>query len=87
MNANKSNFIFSVEHTDTFGGEANYSWVNRYELEVPSDLSNREISKRAKALCGLTGVPCKREMFGDGFALYPRGYNQVIFVSFEEEIL
>lgn len=23
---------YFVEHTDTFGGEANYSWVNRYKV-------------------------------------------------------
>jgi len=25
-------YLWSVEITDTFGGEANYSWVRRYEL-------------------------------------------------------
>lgn len=24
---------FSVEFTDTFGGEANYAWVKRFEVE------------------------------------------------------
>lgn len=26
---------YNVEYTDTFGGEANYSWVQRYRLTVP----------------------------------------------------
>ena len=26
---------YSVEYTDTFGGEANYSWVKRETIEVP----------------------------------------------------
>ena len=25
--------IIKIEKTDTFGGEANYSWVERYELD------------------------------------------------------
>jgi len=27
---------YNIELTDTFGGEANYSWVRRYSLLVPS---------------------------------------------------
>jgi hypothetical protein len=26
----KNQRLFFIEHTDTFGGEANYSWVTRY---------------------------------------------------------
>lgn len=26
---------WNVEYTDTFGGEANYSWVDRYTITVP----------------------------------------------------
>lgn len=26
---------FNVEYTDTFGGEANYSWVERHVISVP----------------------------------------------------
>jgi hypothetical protein len=28
--------IFNVEITDTFGGEANYSWVKRYQIKAKS---------------------------------------------------
>ena len=27
---------YNVEITDTYGGEANYSWVRRYTFEAPS---------------------------------------------------
>lgn len=33
----KQNFYF-VEITDTFGGEANYSWVHRYKVKASSFL-------------------------------------------------
>lgn len=29
---------FTIEITDTFGGEANYSWVSRYECKAKSML-------------------------------------------------
>ena len=28
---------FKIEITDTFGGEANYSWVRRYEYKAKSE--------------------------------------------------
>ena len=27
--------VYEVEYTDTFGGEANYCWVNRATVEMP----------------------------------------------------
>lgn len=33
--------MYQVEHTDTFGTEANYSWVNRYVIaDIPNDGSD-----------------------------------------------
>ena len=38
--------IFFVEMTDTFGGEANYSWVNRFKVHASSPLGAvRKVSK------------------------------------------
>tara|TARA_Y100001951_G_C11252723_1_gene247466 strand:- start:794 stop:1024 length:231 start_codon:yes stop_codon:yes gene_type:complete len=53
-----------VEITDTFGGEANYSWVNRYEFDTEG-LSDREIIFKARKLLGLTGVKTVRSDLGD----------------------
>ena len=33
-------FTLDVEYTDTFGGEANYCWVDRKQLELPDGLSD-----------------------------------------------
>lgn len=30
-----TNITYNVEHTDTFAGEANYSWVVRKSFEAP----------------------------------------------------
>lgn len=43
---------FEAELTDTFGGEANYSWVQRVTFEAPATASNRSLLRRAKAALG-----------------------------------
>lgn len=92
---------FSYEYTDTFCGEANYSWVKRGNVHVPDlthygyDGSNgytranhaqsREVVRLVKAALGLTDVKCRREEWGDTLALYPRGERSVIFINFVED--
>lgn len=73
----------SVTQTDTFGGEANYAWANRYEFAIHSEASQRNIVRKAKALAGMTGVKADTYDYGDSLTIRPRGYAQVIFVDFE----
>lgn len=75
--------IFELEKTDTFGGEANYSWVDRHtlELDLPEDVSDLKLVKLAKDWAGWTGVKCKRDNIGDTIALYPQGMAQVLFIT------
>jgi hypothetical protein len=46
---------FDVEYTDTFGGEANYSWVRRAQIAMPEEerdtvyTSAATIAKRRRA--------------------------------------
>lgn len=72
-----------VTQTDTFGGEANYSWANRYEFAIHKSASQRNITRKAKALVGMTGVKADTYDYDTGLTIKPRGYNQVIFVDFE----
>lgn len=72
----------TIEHTDTFGGEANYCWAKRWNLN--RNLSDLALVRLAKQLTGLTGHPCRREDWGDTIALYPRGICQVIFIGYAE---
>jgi hypothetical protein len=72
---------FSIEHTDTFGGEANYSWLNRYEIEAPGDISDLDLVRRAKRASGHNGVRCRRVDLGETIALYPCGSCTVIFIT------
>ena len=38
MNTFNTQNIYYVEVTDTFGGESNYSWVNRFKVHAKSSL-------------------------------------------------
>ena len=73
------------EHTDTFGGDANYSWVNRAEFPI-IPATDRMIVRKAKAFAGFTGIPSRVEKYGDTIAIYPRGLCQVCFVTFDYEL-
>lgn len=72
----------TIEHTDTFGGEANYCWAKRWHLN--REMSDLALVRLAKELTGLTGIPCRREDMGDSIALYPRGICQVVFIAYAE---
>ena len=74
----------NLELTDTFGGDANYSWVRRTTVEVPSDVSASTIIRKAKAWAGWTGVRCNTSWFGDYAEVRPRGVCQVMFITSEE---
>lgn len=72
---------FKAEHTDTFGGEANYSWVRRSRFEAPDSITDRELVRLAKRLLGLTGVRCHRETWGETIVLRPVGELTIVFIE------
>lgn len=74
---------FTAEYTDTFGGEANYSWVRRATFDVKTN-SNRAILRKAKALMGLSGVRGTTEDYGDMLRFKPYGSATVLFVTYTE---
>lgn len=92
---------FNYEHTDTFGGDANYCWVNRGSVHVPElthygydgssgydradKAQSREIVRKVKAKLGLTGVRCDREEWGETIVLRPRGLCQIIFIDYADD--
>jgi hypothetical protein len=89
---------YNVEYTDTFAGEANYSWVRRATVTMPelthygydggtnyckaNKAADRQLMRRAKAAMGLTGVRGTKEDMGDTIAFRPYGSCTVMFVSF-----
>ena len=88
---------YDVEYTDTFAGEAYYSWVKCATVTMP-DLTHygydgdtnyakanrvfeRELMKRAKAEMGLTGVRGTVERYGDTMAFRPYRSCTVMFIT------
>lgn len=80
---------FRVEYTDTFGGEANYSWCRRATIEVPQEQANRNaaVTRKAKAALGLTGVPFRKAWdSGDEWRLNEVGACRCMFITFAETL-
>lgn len=91
---------YDVEYTDTFGSEANYSWVRRETVQMPelthygydggtnyvraNRIANRELMKRAKASVGLTGVRGVTTHHGDMSEFRPYGMCTVLFVTYRD---
>lgn len=92
---------YDIELTDTFGGEANYSWVRRETVSMPelthygydgatnytkaNKVYRRELMKAAKAAVGLTGCRGRVENYGDSLTFRPYGLLQVMFVTWRDE--
>lgn len=74
-------FEIDVEYTDTFGGEANYSWVKRETLTLPVGLSDLAIMRRAKSAMGLNGARGRSYSHGDMWEFRPYGCCTVMFAS------
>lgn len=68
------------EYTDTFGGEANYSWVKRLDVDLPADISDIALMRKAKAWAGLSGVRGKSASYGDCMEFRPFGCCTVLFI-------
>jgi len=78
------NLIYTAEFTDTYGGEANYSWVRRATFEAPADISTRALMQRAKKEIGITGTRGRRETWGEIEVFYPAGTCTVLFIEYND---
>jgi hypothetical protein len=76
------------EHTDTFGGEANYSWVRRHTHEFHENADTKEIVRAARKWAGFEHVPCDVHDMGEVIDIRPKDGTvcQVVFVSFGESV-
>lgn len=71
--------LYQYEYTDTFGGEANYCWVNRGMVYATS---LKQAARKARAELGLTGIKGDIKWnLGDDMAWIPRGSCTVLFVE------
>ena len=77
---------FTVEYTDTFGGEANYCWARRAEFTLEADCKVKDVKSFAKDLMGLKGVRGRWEDYGDDLIFRPYGSCTVMFVNYNGEL-
>ena len=72
------------EITDTYGGEANYSWVKRGKIQCKpgEDYSDLAAVRRVKKEISWNRRRCKVENYGDMIVLRPIGFCQVCFINF-----
>lgn len=56
---------WDIEVTDTYGGEANYCWVNRYEITTADDISDLALVRRIKSAAGYSGIRGRTWVAGD----------------------
>lgn len=76
--------VIQYEVTDTYAGEANYSWVKRDTIDTKEgeDFTDLAAIRRVKKAIGWNGCRTKTENIGDTIALYPVGVAQVCFITF-----
>lgn len=75
---------FEITYTDTFGGEANFSWVRREHITVPAHASPARLMRAAKAAVGLTGARGRSYHHGDYAEFRPHGSCTVLFATLSE---
>jgi hypothetical protein len=75
---------WSIEHTDTFGGEANYCWCNRSEIVIPESYNQSWIVRKVKEQLGWTGLRCKIENWGSYVTIRPSGLCQIAFATLKD---
>ena len=77
--------VFCFEMTDTFGGEANYSWVRRCSLSLPDSTTDLSLVRKAKRWAGWAGMRATTTKFGDTIEIRPACMSQVLFITWLED--
>lgn len=71
-----------IEITDTFNGDANYSWVKRSTIDGMENKSDLAIVKAVKKQIGWSGIRCRVERYGDLIRLSPFRDCVTCFITF-----
>ena len=72
---------WDIEVTDTFSGQANYSWVRRGKLRVPDDISDLALVRRIKSVAGYSGIRGQTSVSGGSVEIRFPGRCVVIFAD------
>lgn len=74
----------NIEMTDTFGGDANYSWVKRAKLDLPANCTNRKLLKEIRKAFDLGSCKLRKTMdCGDMIRWDIQGACVCIFATWE----
>ena len=71
-----------IEITDTFNGEANYSWVRCSTIDGMENKSDLAIVKAVKKQIGWSNIRCRVERYGDLIRLTPFRDCVTCFITF-----
>ncbi len=73
----------TIEHTDLFGGELNYCWVNRASIECDG-LTPLKIVRRLKKAIGIDGLKARRTYDSGDYIQYKLdGLHQAFVIYIE----
>ena len=75
---------WAVEYTDTFGGDANYSWVRRATIGARKNETQASVMRRAKRAVGINGLKGRTVSHGDAYEFRPHGICAVLFVTWSD---
>ena len=73
--------VWSIEHTDTFGGEANYCWLRKYKIDIPESYNRSWIVRKVKEQLGWTGDRVLVEDWGDYLTLRHSRHCEIAFAT------
>jgi hypothetical protein len=59
--------LWTIETTDTLGGQANCSWCDRLEVTIPDGAAERQTIRLLRAAAGLTGSSARTTSAGEGY--------------------
>lgn len=76
--------VWGIEHTDTFGGEANYCWCNRSEIAIPESYNRAWIVRKIKEQLGWTGDKISVEDWGDYLTLRHNRHCEIAFATLRD---
>ena len=76
--------VIQYELTDTYCGEANYSWIKRGTIDTREgeEFSDTAAIRRVKKALGWEGWRCSKSSYGDMIELRPSGACLVCFITF-----
>lgn len=67
-----------LEHTDTFGDNPNFSWVNKDELKIPAKYCGSWVVRKIKEHLGWTGIDCTVMDLGSYISIKPKDRCEVV---------